>query len=95
MSSTEEYKAELERFLKVFGENVRRVRTARSPRWSQEQLSGATRLHRTEIGKIEQGKVEPRLTTLFILADALEVSVEDLLLGLSVPQERKPSARGE
>lgn len=95
MSSTDAYKAELARFLKVFGENVRRVRTTKAPRWSQEHLSTVTRLHRTEIGKLEQGKVEPRLTTLFILADALEVTVDDLLAGLPVPTERKPSARSE
>jgi transcriptional regulator with XRE-family HTH domain len=95
MSSTDAYKAEMARFLKAFGDNVRRVRMAKAPRWSQEQLSAATRLHRTEIGKIEQGKVEPRLTTLFILAKALDVTVDDLLVGLFVPEERKPSARGE
>jgi transcriptional regulator with XRE-family HTH domain len=95
MSTMEAYKAELARFLEGFGANVRRARMATSPRCSQERLSLATRLHRTEIGKLEQGVVEPRLTTLFILADGLSVTVDDLLAGLWVPVERKPSPNAE
>jgi transcriptional regulator with XRE-family HTH domain len=95
MSTIEAYKEELGRFLEAFGGNVRRVRVAKKPRCSQEQLAEATALHRTEIGKIEQGRVEPRLTTLFILADGLSVTVDDLLTGLWVPSERKPSPRSE
>jgi transcriptional regulator with XRE-family HTH domain len=91
MSAMEAYKGELARFLKGFGDNVRRVRTGKSPHCSQERLSYTTRLHRTEIGKIEQGTVEPRLTTLVILADGLGVSIDDLLDGLPVPIERRPS----
>ena len=41
--------------------------------------------------EIEQGKVEPRLTTLLILADGLSVTIDELLAGLWVPLERKPS----
>jgi transcriptional regulator with XRE-family HTH domain len=95
MSTMDAYKAELDRFLTGFGENVRRVRTAKTPRCSQERLALATRLHRTEIGKIEQGMVEPRLTTLFILADGLGVTIDELLAGLEVPLERKPSPNSE
>jgi transcriptional regulator with XRE-family HTH domain len=95
MSTTEAYKAELARFLEGFGDNVRRVRLARQPRLSQERLSLAAKLHRTEIGKIEQGLVEPRLTTLLILADALSVTIDELVVGLAVPVERRPSPRGE
>jgi transcriptional regulator with XRE-family HTH domain len=87
----ETYKEELARFLEGFGANVRRVRMAKRPPCSQEWLSHATELHRTEIGKIEQGAVEPRLTTLFILADGLNVSIDELLTGLWVPTERRPS----
>jgi transcriptional regulator with XRE-family HTH domain len=95
MSTMDAYKAELARFLEGFGANVRRIRIAKRPRCSQEQLSDATGLHRTEIGKIEQGAVEPRLTTLVILADGLSVSVDELLAGLWVPAERRPSPRAE
>ncbi|MGA2454008.1 MAG: helix-turn-helix transcriptional regulator [Solirubrobacteraceae bacterium] len=95
MSTMESYKAELARFLEGFGANVRRVRMAKRPPCSQERLSHLTGLHRTEIGKIEQGVVEPRLTTLFILADGLSVTVDELLTGLWVPTERRPSPRAE
>lgn len=95
MSTMESYKTELAAFLDGFGANVRRVRVARRPRFSQERLAETTRLHRTEIGKIEQGVVEPRLTTLFILADGLSVTVDELLTGLWVPTERRPSPRAE
>lgn len=85
----EAYKAELARYLEGFGANVRRARLARNA--SQETVSHRTRLHRTEIGKVEQGIVEPRLTTIVILADALGVSLDELVADLSVPVERKPS----
>ena len=90
MSTGELYKAELSRLREAFGANVRRMRRAKGPRFSQERLAEATDLHRTEIGKIEQGAVEPRLSTLLILADALSVSIDDLVAGLSVPIERRP-----
>jgi transcriptional regulator with XRE-family HTH domain len=93
MSTMDAYKLELASFLNGFGANVRRVRTGKSPPCSQERLSYATRLHRTEIGKIEQGTVEPRLTTLYILADGLGVTIDDLLAGLTVPTERRPSGK--
>jgi transcriptional regulator with XRE-family HTH domain len=95
MSTMESYKAELAQFLEGFGANVRRVRMAKRPHCSQERLSHETGLHRTEIGKIEQGAVEPRLSTLYILAEGLSVTVDELLAGLSVPKERRPSPRSE
>ncbi|HYM54999.1 MAG TPA: helix-turn-helix transcriptional regulator [Solirubrobacteraceae bacterium] len=89
--NTTSYKAELGGCLERFGANVRRLRTAHGRGISQEQLAGLTGLHRTEIGRIEQGRVEPRLTTLLILADGLGVTIEDLVAGLRAPVQRKPS----
>jgi transcriptional regulator with XRE-family HTH domain len=91
MSGIESYKAELGKYLEGFARNVRGLREQKGPGFSQERLSDATRLHRTEIGRIEQASIEPRLTTLVILADALEVKLDDLVAGLPVPVERKPS----
>jgi len=91
MSTMEAYKAELAQYLRGFARNVRRLRAAKEPGFSQEKLSDATNLHRTEIGRIEQAGVEPRLTTLVILADGLGVKLDDLIAGLPVPVERKPS----
>lgn len=95
MSTMEDYKAELAKFLEGFGENVRRLRIAKNPPYSQERLSYVTGLHRTEIGKIEQGVVEPRLATLVILAHGLGVSIDELITGLPVPVERRPSPNAE
>jgi transcriptional regulator with XRE-family HTH domain len=83
------YTAELTRFRKGFGANVRRLRLAGDSACSQEALAGRARLHRTEIGKIEQGNVEPRLTTLVILADALGVTLDEMVAGLDAPKQRK------
>jgi transcriptional regulator with XRE-family HTH domain len=95
MSTMEEYKAELQGFLKGFGEKVRRARIEKSEHRSQEKLADATRLHRTEVGKIEQGVVEPRLTTLVILAAGLGVTIDELVSDLPVPEERRPSPHTE
>ena len=88
MSTTEAYEAEIARYLEGFGANIRRLRTAGDPGYSQEWLAGTTGLHRTEIGRLEQGKVEPRLTTLVILAESTAhvMSVADL--GTRVPSGR-------
>lgn len=91
MSTGEAYRLERAEFLAGFGANVRRLRAANRAALSQEMLAARTELHRTEIGKIEQGIVEPRLTTLVILADGLDVTVDQLVAGLKVPQERRPS----
>jgi DNA-binding XRE family transcriptional regulator len=91
--STAEFRAERARYLKLFGANICRLRMATSPILSQDALSDRARLHRTEIGKLEQGQVEPRLTTLVILADALGVTIDDLVAGLWVPVMRRPSPR--
>ncbi len=56
------YEAERSAYLKGFAANVRRLRSAADTGLTQEQLSDLTRLHRTEIGKIEQASVEPRLS---------------------------------
>jgi transcriptional regulator with XRE-family HTH domain len=95
MSGIESYKAELGQFLEGFARNVRRLRELKEPGFSQERLSDATKLHRTEIGRIEQASIEPRLTTLVILAAALEVKIDDLVAGLPVPVERKPSPQAK
>jgi transcriptional regulator with XRE-family HTH domain len=85
---TDAYKADVTNYLKVLGKNVRTLREGVSPRLSQERLAEITGLHRTEIGKIEQGQVDPRLMTLHLVAHALDATLGDLAKGLPVPPQR-------
>ena len=59
---------------------ARRLRSARvRSGLSQERLGAVARLHRTEISLLERGERDPKLSTLFRLADALGVSVAALI----------------
>jgi transcriptional regulator with XRE-family HTH domain len=82
------YKAGRANYLKAFGKNIRTLREEVRPRLSQERLADITGLHRTEIGKIEQGRVNPRLMTLHLVAHALNATLDDLAKGLPVPPQR-------
>jgi len=90
MSTMEAYTAEKTAYLEGFAANVRRLRKQHRPPLSQGELADAANLHRTEVGRIENGAVEPRLMVLHVLADTLGVSFDDLIAGLPVPKERKP-----
>jgi transcriptional regulator with XRE-family HTH domain len=93
MDQASAYKAELKQCLERFGANLRRLRTTREQRLSQEELSFATNLHRTEIGSLEQGRVEPRLSTLLILAEGLAVTLDELVADVPVPLQRRPGPK--
>jgi transcriptional regulator with XRE-family HTH domain len=58
------------------------------PEFLAARLAEVTRLHRNEIGNIERGIVEPRLTTIVILADGLNVTMAELVAELAVPPTR-------
>ena len=56
--------------------------------WSQQKLAEAAGLSYVTITKIEQGRAkEPTLPTLVKLADALDVSLDDLV-GRTSPRRR-------
>jgi DNA-binding XRE family transcriptional regulator len=82
------YRAELTQLLEGFAANLRRLRPG-----SQGELAEAANLHRTEVGDLEGAKSNPNLHTLLILADALDLTLDELVEGLFVPQQRKPSAK--
>jgi transcriptional regulator with XRE-family HTH domain len=82
------YTADVANYLKALGQNVRRLRKEVSPRLSQERLAYIAGLHRTEVGKLEQGRVDPRLMTLHRVAHALNATLDDLVKGLPVPPQR-------
>jgi transcriptional regulator with XRE-family HTH domain len=85
------YEAERAELLGAFAEKLRALRESRFA--TQEELGYAARLHRTHIGFLEQGRREPSLSTLLILAETLGVPVQELVDGLLVPRERRPSRR--
>ena len=65
------------RFIRDFGENIRRVRLKRG--LSQEQLAAMARLHRTAISLIENAERSSTLETVEKLARALKVQPSDLM----------------
>jgi transcriptional regulator with XRE-family HTH domain len=83
------YEAERAELLERFAASFRELREADFP--SQEAFAQAAKLHRTHVGYLEQGRREPSLSTLLILAQTLEVPVERLFEGLAVPRERRPT----
>jgi transcriptional regulator with XRE-family HTH domain len=89
------YTAERAELLEQFAASLRELR--KSNYASQEALADAATLHRTQIGSLEQGKREPGLLTLLILANTLDVSLDRLVEGVDVPIQRRPppSKRGD
>jgi transcriptional regulator with XRE-family HTH domain len=81
------YDAERKELCRLFATRFRPLREARFD--SQEAFADAADLHRTHVGYLEQGRREPSLSTLLILADTLGVSIERLTGGLPVPKERR------
>jgi transcriptional regulator with XRE-family HTH domain len=63
-----------------FGRNLKQARKERG--WTQEDLGHAADLHSTEIGRLERGAREPRLSTIVRLARALKVTAADLVDGV-------------
>ncbi|HJZ36881.1 MAG TPA: helix-turn-helix transcriptional regulator [Solirubrobacterales bacterium] len=68
-----------ERARQVFGDNLRRLRQKAG--LSQEALGERAGLHRTHIGYLENGDRLPKLDTIYILAEALDVDAGELLAG--------------
>jgi transcriptional regulator with XRE-family HTH domain len=69
-----------------FGEIIRDLRQHRG--LSQRTLATIARVHRTEIHMLEHGKREPRLLTIVVLADALNVDPSFLVVGMRPPRAR-------
>ena len=66
-----------DRLLVGLGKAIRELRIERG--WSQEDLSLRTGVHRNYIGGIERAERQPTVETVAKLADALDMSVAELL----------------
>lgn len=79
------------------GENVqaqlgKAVRSARLRLgFSQEAFAGELGMHRTQLGHIEQGLKDCRLSTIIRIASALGMSPSQLLEQVVVPSKKKPA----
>lgn len=62
---------------KVLAENIRAFRIAK--KLSQEELADLCGLHRTYVGSVERSERNVTISSLEMLAKALEVSVAELL----------------
>jgi transcriptional regulator with XRE-family HTH domain len=91
VSTQEAYEKELAVLLKQLAGNVLGLREKKFPDLSQEEVADEATLHRTQWGKVEVGKRDPRFSTLLVIADTLGVTLNDLAVGVPVPKERKPS----
>lgn len=67
--------------LKEFGQRVRHERLKRG--FSQEELAEKAGLHRTYIGMIERAEKNITLINIEKVANALEMSADELLRGVS------------
>ncbi len=74
---------------KAFGLTIRRLRTQIS--YSQEKLAMISGLDRTYISLLERGQRQPTITTIFQLAQALDISSAELVSNVEVYIRENPS----
>lgn len=70
----------IEKIYAEIGKRIIKARTAKG--MSQEKLAAESGIDRTHMGYIEQGRRKPTLSTLFKIASALDMKLEQLLKGL-------------
>lgn len=73
--------------MQAFGERLRELRLARKV--TPKRLASRCRVAPEAIRSVEEGRREPALSLILILCDGLEVSPDELIGGLPVPQERR------
>lgn len=77
------------KLLEILAENIRSFR--REKGISQEALADMCSLHRTYVGSVERRERNVTLASLAVLADALGVSVPELLTPREHGNNQKPS----
>jgi len=78
----------VEQLFRRLGKRIRDVRVQRGFT-SQEAFADYLKVHRTFVGHLETGRKDFRLTTLIRIAEALEVPLADLFVGLEADKPLK------
>ena len=63
----------------AFGKRVRELREGNG--WTLEVLAETAKMNALQVGHIERGASDPKLSTMVKLAKALGISISDLLRG--------------
>ncbi len=66
-----------EAYIFAFGNHLKQMRKVK--KISQEELSYAAQIPLSQVGRIERGEVNTTVSTVFILATALQVHPKELL----------------
>lgn len=64
--------------LKIIGKNVVKMRKERN--LTQEDLCGIAQIDRSYLSEIENGKMNVTIRSLVLIAEALEVTLKDLII---------------
>jgi transcriptional regulator with XRE-family HTH domain len=70
----------MQEILEMLGKRIRSERKGKG--LSQESFAEVCGLHRTEVGLLERGKTIPRLDTLLLVSQHLDLAVSELLQGI-------------
>lgn len=65
--------------LKKFGNHLKTLRSEKG--LTQEQLANDADIPINQVGRIERGEVNPTLSTLYSISNALNLALSDLLSG--------------
>ena len=65
-----------EKFIRKFGENIQKLRKEKG--WTQEDLSSATDIPRTQLGRIERGQVNTTIKSMLRISKALNINIRKL-----------------
>lgn len=63
-------------YIKRFGENLRKIRI--SKKISQEVLAFSSDIPISQVGRIERGEVNTTISSVKVIANALEIDIKDL-----------------
>lgn len=63
--------------LKAFGKNLKKIREAKG--FTTREFADIADIAHSQVWTLENGKGDPSLTTLLVIAQALEVSLDELV----------------